>query len=65
MDWCVENWGGDGELETSKNKLRMFAKVLALCNFFVFHLECQTLEVFVYFVGSFNSRERVSEKLRS
>jgi hypothetical protein len=36
MDWCVENWGGDGELETSKNKLRRFAKVLALCNFFLF-----------------------------
>ncbi len=36
MDCCVENWSGDGELETSKNKLSVLAKVLALCIFFCF-----------------------------
>jgi hypothetical protein len=36
MDCCVENWGGDGELETSKNKLSVLPKALALCNSFLF-----------------------------
>jgi hypothetical protein len=38
MDCCVENWGGDGELETSKNKLvccqKLWHYVILFCFWF-------------------------------